>query len=268
MFRLRLLGGFALEGPSGAATDQLAQRRGEAVLAVLAVCGGLGCTRERLIALLWSESDEAHARHNLRDALHAARRALGLDTVRTLGDTLRLDPTAVTSDVMEFAEALTAGRLDEAVASYRGPLLDGFHVSGAPQFERWVDDERARLLRECLEAIKRLAKKAEHEGRWDGAAEWWARAAELDRYNTRFVVRRIVALARGGDRANAINEGEAHCDLLKSDLELDPDPQRQARARELLHARDSVRSEWATHSSRPRRIEASTFVPHNSTPLR
>jgi hypothetical protein len=49
--------------------------------------GDLGCSRERLLALLWPENDEASARHGLRDALHAIRQALGpgaLPSVRRL----------------------------------------------------------------------------------------------------------------------------------------------------------------------------------------
>jgi DNA-binding SARP family transcriptional activator len=202
---------------------QLAQPRAEAILAVLAECGDLGCTRQRLIGLLWPEKSESRARHNLRDALHVIRRALGKGSVTSRGDHLFLDPAVVTSDVRQFAQALEEGRLADAVAAYSGPLLDGFYLDDAPECERWVQDERARLLRECIEAVKRLAKKAEQEGRWDDAASSWARALYLDRYNTRFVVRRMVALARGGDRANAIKEAEEHCQLLKSQLDLDPD---------------------------------------------
>jgi DNA-binding SARP family transcriptional activator len=124
--------------------------------------------------------------------------------------------------VQQFREALEGGRLAEAVAAYRGPLLEGFRLGGAPAFQRWVADERARLSRESQEALKRLAKRAEHEGRWDGAAEWWARAVALDPYNSRFVMRRMIALARGGDRANAILEGEAHCQRLRSELGIEP----------------------------------------------
>jgi len=175
------------------------------------------------MALLWPESEEDRARHNLRGTLHGLRNALGQDAVMNRGDSLLLDPGAVASDVQEFAEAWDAGRLAEATALYHGPLLDGFHLAGAPEFERWVEDERARLLTECIEALKRMAKRSENEGRWDEAAERWGHALALDRYNSRLVVRRMVALARGGDRANAIQEGEAHCDLLKSDLEMDPD---------------------------------------------
>ena len=148
MFRLRVLGGFALEGPSGARTPALPKRRAQATLAVLAVCGDLGCTRERLLALLWPESDEASARHGLRDALHAIRRALGPEAVPSSGSQLRLDPSVVSSDAQSFMEALGSGRPPDAVAVYGGPLLDGFHVDDAPEFERWLDGERTRLARE------------------------------------------------------------------------------------------------------------------------
>ena len=84
-FRLRVLGGYALDGTSGAAAPVFPKRRAEAVLAVLAVSGDLGCTRERLLALLWPESEEASARHGLREALHVIRRTLGEDWRRSAG---------------------------------------------------------------------------------------------------------------------------------------------------------------------------------------
>jgi DNA-binding SARP family transcriptional activator len=143
--------------------------------------------------------------------------------VASRGDSLFLDPARVSSDFQDFEDAWGSGRLAEAVALYRGPLLDGFHVSGAPEFERWVEAERSRILSHCIEALKRLAKKAENKGHWNESAEWWRKAVMLDRYNSRLMVRRMVALTRGGDRGNAVREGEAHCELLRSDLDLEPD---------------------------------------------
>jgi DNA-binding SARP family transcriptional activator len=222
-FRLRILGGFALDAPAGAIAPPLPLPRARALLAVLAMCGDLGCTLHRLASLLWPHKDAARARHHLRDSLRAIRRALGPEAVLGVGDVLRLGPAVPSSDVQDFSDAFAAGRLAEAVSAYRGPLLDGLRLEEATPFERWVEDERARLSRECQEALKRLAKRAENEGRWDAAADWWARAVALDPYNSRFVVRRMVALARAGDRANAIREGEAHCKLLKSEMGLEPD---------------------------------------------
>lgn len=223
-FHVRLLGGFAVEDPSGEITRSLSQRRAKAVLAVLAAAGDLGCTRERLIGLLWPDRDEATARHNLRDALYAIRRALCRAAIPGTGQTLHLDPSVVSSDVRAFRQALREGRLSDAVALYRGPLLDGFHLEDALEFERWLERERSRLHRERQEAAKQLAREAEASGRWDVAAEWWGRTVALDRYDSRLVARRIEALARAGDRAGAVLEGEAHVELLRSDLELEADP--------------------------------------------
>ncbi len=224
MYTLRLLGGFALESAAGEDAVQLPQRRAEAMLALLALAGDRGWTRDRLLAFLWPERDASHARHSLRDAIYATRSALGRDAVVSAGDRLRLDSSRITSDVQEFAAALSAGRLTDAVAAYGGPLLDGFHLSGASEFDRWVDSERARLCRECRDAMRRLAEAAEQEPDWDGAADWWARVAALDPYDSRAVVRRMHALARSGDRANAVMAGEAHCGVLRSHLGLEPDP--------------------------------------------
>jgi len=36
-----------------------------------------------------------------------------------------------------------------ALDLYRGDLLEGFFIRGAPEFEQWLEDERARL-KPCL----------------------------------------------------------------------------------------------------------------------
>ena len=235
MFRLRVLGGFALEGPSGASVPPLPQRRAKAVLAVLAVCGDLGCTRERLLALLWPESDEAHSRHGLSDVLGAIRHAVGLDAVVSSGDLLHLDPAVIASDVLAFTQAVAAGRHADAAQAFGGGLLEGFHVDDAPEFERWLDGERTRLARQCAEALEHLAVAAERAGAWGEAAGWWARAEEHDPLNSHFALRHAQALAAIGDRANAIKVADAHARRLRRELEMEPDP-------EVLAAIERIRS--------------------------
>lgn len=220
-YRVRLLGGFAVEEPP---TTPPPGGRATAILAVLALAGPLGCTRERLMALLWPDDDETHARHKLRDVLYTLRQILGSGILTGPGESLRLDPAVVLSDVGTFRDALRAGHLEDAVGAYGGPLLDGFHIRDAPEFERWLDDERGALSRDHQQALKRLAKRAEADGRWDAAAEWWTRGVSADPYNSRMVVRLMLALARAGDRANAIRVAEAHCALLWTEMDLEPDP--------------------------------------------
>lgn len=233
MFRLRVLGGFALDDGSGGPAPALPKRRADAVLAVLAVCGDLGCSRERMLALLWPESDDAGARHGLRDALHAIRRTLGPGAVPA-GRLLRLDPAVVSSDAAAFAAAVAEGRPADAARLYGGPLLEGFHVDDAAEFERWLDAERARLARQYAEALRQLATEAEAAGAWDEALGWWARAVEHDPVSSSLVLQQVRALAAIGDRANAVRVAETHARRLREEFDLEPD-------RELLATVERIR---------------------------
>jgi len=225
MYTLRVLGGFALVGPTGEPVCGLSQPRVEALLAVLAVSGDLGCRRDRMLGFLWPDIDESRGRHSLSVALHAVRQVLGVEAIVARGEILVLNPAVITSDIQEFTRALAATPLADALQSYRGPLLDGFHVDGAPEFERWIDSARARLYREFGEAVERLATQAESAGAWAEAANWWTRAVGHDPHNTRLVVRLMRALAAAGDRANALREAEAHRLRLLKELELPPEPE-------------------------------------------
>ena len=51
---------------------------------------------------------------------------------------------AVRCDVVEFDRSIESGHLSEALDIYRGHLLEGFFISDAPQFERWLEVARAR----------------------------------------------------------------------------------------------------------------------------
>src|SRR5206468_1430285 len=147
-FRLRTFGGLSLTGESGPVPGAATQRRKLAMLAVLATGGGRGVSRDRLLALFWSESDAEHARHALTQSLSALRRELGSDDLFLGSADLSLNPALIDSDVADLETALARTELERAIALYVGPFLDGVHLDhahGSPEFEHWVDAERARL---------------------------------------------------------------------------------------------------------------------------
>src|SRR5687768_14653101 len=132
---LKLLGTASIEASSGPVTGRAAQGRRLALLALLALARGRPITRDKLIALLWPESPQDRARHQLSDAVYIVRGALGDDVVGSSGDDLVLNQDAIESDVGTFEQLLDEGRLEPAVELFVGPLLDGFHLSDAPEFE-------------------------------------------------------------------------------------------------------------------------------------
>jgi DNA-binding SARP family transcriptional activator len=225
MYLLRLFGGVSFEECGGAAQKDALPQRALAILALLATARDRGYSREKLIGYLWPESDGARARHRLADTVYQIRRSLGDDAVRTVGEILRLDPNVVRSDVCAFQDALDAGQLTHAAELYRGPFLDGFFADGGAEFERWVEGERQRLADKYADALDKLAAEAEAAGDHARAVGWWKRLAEHDRYNSRYALRLMEAMARSGDPGNAIQHAQEHARLLREELGAEPLPE-------------------------------------------
>src|SRR5690242_12581802 len=141
MLRLETLGGLTLNADGRHLSPP---RRQLAVLGLLAAAGERGIPRDKMIGCLWPESSSENARHALEQLVYSLRRQLA-DVLAPGPDPLRLNPAAVTSDAADFSARLKAGDLAGAIALYRGPFLDGFFLTGAPEFDRWVERERSRL---------------------------------------------------------------------------------------------------------------------------
>jgi TolB-like protein/DNA-binding SARP family transcriptional activator len=218
VFSLKLFGGAILEGPDGPVGGRLAQRRRMALLAILALGRGRPISRDKILGLLWPETDAERARHSLADSVYHVRKALGDHALVSAGDDLVLNAEVVATDVQAFEDSLGRGDPEDAVAHYRGPLLDGFHLDDAPEFERWCDRERDRLARAYTAALEQLADEAGRRGDVKAAAHWWHLLIAADPYNARFVLRLMATLEQGGDRAGAIQQGRSHAALMETDV--------------------------------------------------
>lgn len=222
--RLLTFGGLTLQVGSETTTGANTRPHRLALLALLAVARGRGVSRDKIQAYLWPESDTDHARHGLNQLLYFQRRTLDQGGLLLGRKTLRLNPAVITTDVWEFENALDAAANEAAVRLYAGPFLDGFFLSGAPAFERWVEEQRQRLEQRCLEAIAALAKDAAAAGDYRHALAWWRRAADLSPLDTETIQGLVGACLAVGDRAAARAHLHDHEDLLRAELGLAPDP--------------------------------------------
>src|SRR5690349_15880824 len=125
MLRLRTFGGLSVEGATGPLGGAAIPRQGLALLALLAGAGERGLSRDKLLAVMWPESDAERARHALNQALYVLRRTLREDELVLGTGELRLNPERISSDIAELESAFEAGAFDRADALYAGPFLDG-----------------------------------------------------------------------------------------------------------------------------------------------
>lgn len=230
---LFLFGTPLLLGHQGPIPGRVNQRRRVALLAVLAMAGRHTLSRDRLVAMFWPDSDADRGRHNLADAAYIIRKALGQDVLLTTGDDLRLNDQGLSVDVWSFRRAVQAGDPERAVASYTGPFMEGFHLSGAPEFQHWLDRERSQLRSEHERALEDLAQGAGEGGRHGEALRWSHRLASSDPLNTRFALRLMRAMVMSGDRAGAIRHGEEHTLLLHAELGVEEEAQVETYLRSL-----------------------------------
>jgi len=255
VLRLHTFGSTFVVGEMGEPlTGAATQRRTLALFAVLAVSGNRGTSRDKLLGLLWPEADAERARHSLTQALYSARRALQIEDLFLTGSELRLNPERLTSDVRELDEALEAGELERAVGLYEGPFLDGFFLSGSPEFEQWIAAQRQRLHAGVTDALDRLAVRAEESGEHRRALEWRRRLAALEPLDSGSAVKLMTAMAAVGDRAGALHHARVHATLLRDQLDLDPDPVVEALATRLRET-----NEWSTVVRTPVESEADTL---------
>lgn len=230
MIELRTFGALELTSTDrNTVSSVLAQPRRAALLCYLALASPRGFhRRDTLFALFWPENDAGQARHALRQAVYFLRRALGPEAIVSRGDDeMALGTGHFRCDVWDFETALGQGRSTDALALYKGELLSGFHISDAPDFERWLDSERSRLRERAEEAAWSLAAACQQDGDAAGAAEAARRAVALAPTDELALRRLVLLLESVGDRAGAVRAYEAFTRKLREEYELEPSAETQ-----------------------------------------
>ena len=223
MLRLHTFGGCAVTR-DGAPLEALSgQRKGLALLAILAAGGELGVSRETVLACLWPESDEERARTSLKQLVHSVRQRLGEPGLLLPATTLRLNPDRISSDVADFREAVRRGDHDAAVALYDGPFLDGFYLRGADGLEQWAATERAPLALAFARSLEVLAERASARGDVRAAVDWWRRVAQTEPLSANGATGLMRALEAAGERAAALQHARVYQRLVHEEVGGAPD---------------------------------------------
>lgn len=252
---------------AGAAT----QRRTLALLALLGMAGEAGLSRDKLVGILWPEVDAERARHSLTQGLYAARRALQIEDLFIVSSgSVRLNFDRIRVDARAMEEALREERLEEVVALYGGPFLDGFFISGSPEFEQWSSMHRDRIAAQVADALERLAARADATGDLRQLLESRRRLSALLPLDSASTVRLMTAMARAGDRAGAIQQARLHATMLRTELDLEPDPVVEALAARLRSGSTWAESEIPSapeDQPAPDEAETSAMSPDSTIPV-
>ena len=236
--RLALFGGGTLANASGLITGRAVQRHRIALLALLATTRRPYRNRDQLITYLWPDTDAERGRRLLSDSIYRVNTALGGDAITGTGDDLRLNRGVLASDVAEFEAAVDARDCRRVVELHAGPFLDGFFLPGAPEFDQWMEMERAQYARSFAKALETLALEARDAGRAAESVDWWHRLAAWVPDDSRIAMELMRALEAAGNRARALAHAREHGQYLRDTLGLEPDPAVQELADQIAASSD------------------------------
>lgn len=206
--QLRTLGALDLVAPNGQPLNSvLSQPRRTALLVYLVLARPRGLQRrEALLSMFSPERGDRAARDLLNTNLSRLRASLGAEAVVTRGnEEVGIDAARIACDAIAFEEALDDGRLEDALALYRGDFLAGFHVTGAQDFEEWVERERSRLRNRAADAALTLAESRAGARDPVGARQFVDRWSDLSSGDEVQLQRAITVLGVIGDHATALD---------------------------------------------------------------
>lgn len=241
---IRLLG--TPQVSAGTMPLALNQLKSRALLFYLAATGRPH-TRDHLAALLWGESGQREAYHSLRSSLYHLRKALQAIQVDEVlireGDLLSLERVSCRCDVIELRRWITQGderSLSQAVALWKGPLLQGFSLPDAPSFEDWAQMENARLNHSCFDALDRLADWAEERGEWSVATGYVRQMIQIDPLSESAQKRLINLYLRQGEVGPAVRQYRQFENQLDRELGIKPSPEIRALYEDLLRQQQNI----------------------------
>jgi DNA-binding SARP family transcriptional activator/tetratricopeptide (TPR) repeat protein len=253
-------------GPAQFSRDEqpveLKAAKAVALLAYLAVAGPQN--RERLVDLLWPDSDPGAARQNLRNRLWSIRKALGEEALAADDYRLALSET-VWVDLHAFEQTAAAPQeaspeqLQAALGHWRGPLLDGLQLLDAPELELWLTTAREHFGQLYLRLLESLVARQRASANWPAVIETARQALAYDYLQEPMYRVLMEAYAQQGERPEALRQYEALRAILARELGVEPLPETETLRLAILNG--------AVHGAPPGAMPVSAWQSERARPL-
>ena len=232
MLEIRTFGGLQLT-TGGQTVTGLASRKAEALLVYLAVTGRPH-SREILANLFWDERSQTQSLANLRTVLSSLRQNIG-DYLEISRDYAGINPDAeIWLDLQEFEQQIGSARLEKAISIYKGDFLEGFMVRDSRGFENWLLQERTRCQKRLQEGLHAWVRYHIERGSFQEGINYAEQLLRIDPLDESALRQLLALLSLDGQQTVLTRRYEKFCNLLKSELDIEPSQQTQYHYQSLL----------------------------------
>lgn len=226
---LTLLGETTIQLNGKPATG-LPSRKAEAVLLYLS-CTQRPYSRELLADFFWDDRSAEQALANLRSLLSGLRRSFKpyLDITRqTVAFKTDSPHWLDTAEFQRLAQSDEIPDWETAVTLYKADFLAGFDIRDSRGFEEWVTLERERHQRTAIHLLRQLVHHYLNQKRYQKGIGYTARLLAISPLSEWAHRQMMLLLARNDQRTAALQQYQSCCDLLATELGIDPSPETTA----------------------------------------
>lgn len=224
---VRLFGRPLIDGVDEQASDGFGPKSREFLF--LFLLNPEGMTREEAIETLWPGSETEQGIHRFKFQLRKVRDHLRSDVAPTdkfidkIGDAYRPTFDLFSVDVWQFDRLLARAEegsaiqsLSEAVALYRGELLQGLYYE-------WAEPLRNHFQERFLDVLAKLSDLKSNANDYEGALTAVLKAIEVDRYAEHLYRRAMSLYGRLGRASDIKRIYQGLVGVLADELEAEPD---------------------------------------------
>jgi DNA-binding SARP family transcriptional activator len=224
-----------------------------ALVAALALDAGSAVSVDRLIDAIWGERPPASARHLVHVYISQLRTVVGEDAVATHGAAYALEVDSDTVDAARFQRLLEEARrerslvrYDEALAEWRGRILDGAEVGGASAAAaRHLDELRLAAIEERNELLLKAGRHAE-------LVPVLQRLVTEEPLRERLRSQLMLALYRSGRQADALAAYRETHQYFGQELGIEPSPELRRLERSILEHAPAIGAPSVSTTARRR----------------
>jgi DNA-binding SARP family transcriptional activator/DNA-binding CsgD family transcriptional regulator len=245
--RIGLLGRFWVQVGSRRIPQFLSRRKSAQLVKLLVLAPGHRRLREELQDILWPEATMAVAANNLHRTLHTARHLLEPAlTPAARSAYLRLEghaavlhgPRLLWIDLEAFEVAAVVARRTQATAAYEAALglFTGDLLPDDPD-EEWAVRRREHVRSLYLDLLLDAARLHETRGAAEAAIPLLQQIVLVEPIHEDAHRRLMRLRAEAGDPQRALQQYARLCEILRRELDVEPDPDTELLHRDILSGR-------------------------------
>lgn len=219
---------------NGVQLENKLSAKGIALICLLLLSSRKHISREKLIAYLWSDSDEEAARYNLRYNLWNIKKLIptdqrGEELIVSDKDCCIINPKYnFRSDLLqlrEFEQKKEESSIEELLemkSLFRGDFLEGIYIKNSDEFNEKIIFERILCQNKYVEILKRIVDRYLEEKNYHECIRILNELTVIEPYNEEFACRMMSVYIDSGQRGTAMTFYKNFESMLRRNLNITP----------------------------------------------